>query len=96
MYKNKILIKTRTCNLFYMFVGVVYGKVARFYILIIKYRHNVTGVGAVPGALSDAPFYEGHHGWPVDPSDCIDSRMYRIEFEDTFLLRYTCSAVFRT
>ena len=35
----------------------------------IKYRHNVTGVGAVPGALSDAPFYEGHHGWPVDSSD---------------------------
>ena len=63
------------------------------YILIIKYRYNVTGVGAVPGALSDAPFYEGHHGRPVDPSDRIDYKMYRIEFEDTFLLRYTCSAV---
>ena len=32
-------------------------------------RHNVTGVGAVPGAPSDAPFYEGHHGRPVDPSN---------------------------
>ena len=53
-----------------------------FYILIIKYRHNVTGVGAVPGALSDAPFYEGHHGQPMDPSDHIDSKMYRIEFKD--------------
>ena len=48
-------------------------------------RHNVTGVGAVPGVLSDAPFYEGHHGRPVDPSDCIDSR---IEFEDIVVLHY--------
>ena len=53
-------------------VGVVYGKVAR-YSVIIKYKHNVTGVGAVPEALSDAPFYEGHHGRPVDlTSDRID------------------------
>ena len=78
-----------------MFVGVVYGKVARYSVLHLKYRHNVTGVGTVPGALSDAPFYEGHHGRrPVDPSGRIDSNMYRIEFED-ILLRYTCSAVFR-
>ena len=64
----------------------------------IKYRHNVTGVGAVPGALSDAPFYEGHHGRPVDPSDRIDSKMYRIEFEDIVALHMllTYSAVFRT
>ena len=62
-----------------------------FYILIIKYRHNVTGVGAVPGALSDAPFYEGHHGWPVDSSDRIDSKMYRIEFEDIVALHLQCS-----
>ena len=59
-----------------------------FYILIIKYRHNVTGVGAVPVALSDAPFYEGHHGRPVDPSDRIDSR---IEFEDIVALHLQCS-----
>ena len=54
-------------------------------------RHNVTGVGAVPGVLSDAPFYEGHHGRPVDPSDRIDSKMYRIEFEDIVALHLQCS-----
>ena len=48
-------------------------------------------VGAVPGALSDAPFYEGHHGRPVDPSDRIDSKMYRIEFEDIVALHLQCS-----
>ena len=36
---------------------------------LIQYRHNVTRIGAVPGSLSDAPFNEGHHGWPMDASN---------------------------
>ena len=36
---------------------------------LIQYRHNVTRIGAVPGSLTDAPFNEGYHGWPMDASN---------------------------
>ena len=48
-------------------------------------------IQAINRALSDAPFYEGHHGRPMDPSDRIDSKMYRIEFEDIVALHLQCS-----
>ena len=78
-----------------MFVGVVYGKVARYIVFYIL-NHQVQTMSlvlghAVPEALSDAPFYERHHGRPVDPSDRIDSKMYRIEFEDIVALHLQCS-----